>query len=159
MHSLVRVGTFASLLQNAQHPTIWTSDSSWFSSVLNHLTKTLIMQTRLLLSIFFALCTMNIMATPSRRGTNYCSNGAKIDKDENTWASSVVLSRSILGLSSLLISDGCDPSDSKGLKSAHNCKNSGGKYYLCKQGDTWTCAKVKNMLGKEKGECSCSCRR
>ncbi len=51
-----------------------------------HLTKTLIMQTRLLLSIFFALCTMNIMATPSRRGTNYCSNGAKIDKDENTWA-------------------------------------------------------------------------
>ncbi|PBK87046.1 hypothetical protein ARMGADRAFT_1086168 [Armillaria gallica] len=94
------------------------------------------MQTRLLLSIFLALCTVNIMATPSRRGTNYCSNGAKIDKDENTWAS-----------------DGCDPSDSKGLKSAHNCKNSGGKYYLCKQGDTWTCAKVKNMLGKEKGEC------
>ncbi len=117
------------------------------------LTKTLIMQTRLLLSIFLALCTMNIMATPSRRGTNYCSNGAKIDKDENTWASSVVLSRSLLGLSSLLISDGCDPSDSKGLKSAHNCKTSGGKYYLCKQGDTWTCAKVKNMLGKEKGEC------
>ncbi|KAK0454391.1 hypothetical protein EV421DRAFT_1756659 [Armillaria borealis] len=120
----------------AQHPTIWTSDSSWFSSVLNHFPKTPMMQTRLLLSIFLALCTMNIMATPSRRGTNHCSNGAKIDKDETRWAS-----------------DGCDPSDSKGLKSAHNCKNAGGKYYLCKQGDTWTCSKVKNMLGLEKGEC------
>ncbi|KAK0195959.1 hypothetical protein F5146DRAFT_311716 [Armillaria mellea] len=111
-------------------------DSSWFSSVLNHFPKTLIVQTRLLLSIFLALCTVNIMASPSRRGTNYCSNGATIDKNENTRTS-----------------DGCDPSRSKGQKSAHNCKNPpiGGKYYLCKQSNTWMCAKVKNMLGKEKG--------
>ena len=26
----------------------------------------------------------------------------------------------------------CDPSKSKGIKSAHNCKNIGGKYYYCK---------------------------
>ncbi|KAK0486366.1 hypothetical protein IW261DRAFT_793484 [Armillaria novae-zelandiae] len=76
----------------AQHPTMWTSDSSWFSSVLIQSPETLIMQTRLLqvLSIFLALCTMNIMATPNLRRTNYCSNGAKIDRNDNRWASSVV---------------------------------------------------------------------
>ncbi|KAK0212308.1 hypothetical protein DFS33DRAFT_16917 [Desarmillaria ectypa] len=47
----------------------------------------------------------------------------------------------------------CDPDSSAGIKSAHNCKNSGGKYYLCKQGTTWTCSAVKNMVGLEKGEC------
>ncbi|KAK0494993.1 hypothetical protein EDD18DRAFT_1173380 [Armillaria luteobubalina] len=96
------------------------------------------MQTRFLLSIFLALCTMNIMAAPNLQDedTKYCSNGAKIAKNDDRWAS-----------------EGCDPSSSKGLLSAHNCKTKGGKYYLCKQGDTWTCTKVKNMIGMEKGEC------
>ncbi|KAG7449919.1 uncharacterized protein BT62DRAFT_928686 [Guyanagaster necrorhizus] len=48
---------------------------------------------------------------------------------------------------------GCDPAASVGIKSAHNCKSGNGKYYLCKQGSTWTCSAVKNMVGLENGEC------
>ncbi|KAK0212290.1 hypothetical protein DFS33DRAFT_15956 [Desarmillaria ectypa] len=98
------------------------------------------MQIRFLLSFILAACAVNVMADDTQvvlpADTKYCSNGETIEKDNDTWAKK-----------------GCDPDSSAGLKSAHNCKNSGGKYYLCKQGATWTCSAVRNMIGLEKGEC------
>ncbi|KAK0212310.1 hypothetical protein DFS33DRAFT_1280610 [Desarmillaria ectypa] len=93
------------------------------------------MQIRFLLSIILTACAVNVMADVAQPAgkTKYCSNGGKIDKNNDTW-----------------IKKGCDPARSDGIKSAHNCK---GKYYLCKQRDTWTCSAVRNMVGLEKGEC------
>ncbi|KAK0459269.1 uncharacterized protein EV420DRAFT_1539246 [Desarmillaria tabescens] len=95
------------------------------------------MQIRFFLSIILAACAVKVMADVAEPAdTKYCSNGGTIAKDNETWTKK-----------------GCDPASSAGIKSAHNCKNSGGKYYLCKQGATWTCSAVRNLVGLEKGEC------
>ncbi|KAG7449893.1 uncharacterized protein BT62DRAFT_928649 [Guyanagaster necrorhizus] len=96
------------------------------------------MQICLLLSVLLTACAVNVMADDqvALGPTKHCSNGGTIDKDNETW-----------------VKKGCDPATSAGVKSAHNCKSGNGKYYLCKQGSTWTCSAVKNMVGLENGEC------
>ncbi|KAL8774638.1 MAG: hypothetical protein Q9203_004122, partial [Teloschistes exilis] len=47
----------------------------------------------------------------------------------------------------------CDPANSKGYKSSHNCKNAGGKSYLCVIGGEAKCYSSSQMtkLGGENG--------
>ncbi|KAF9813698.1 hypothetical protein IEO21_05414 [Rhodonia placenta] len=47
----------------------------------------------------------------------------------------------------------CDPDNSKGMRSGHNCKNAGGKYYYCVGSSGGQCMKVKSATGLENGEC------
>lgn len=49
---------------------------------------------------------------------------------------------------------GCDPAKSKGYRSSHNCKNAGGKSYLCVRDGVAHCYKGNLAnLAMEHGEC------
>ncbi len=65
------------------------------------------------------------------RATRHCSNTGKLTKAVGK----------------------CNPSNSKGFKSAHNCKNRGGKRYYCVQGGKGTCYTNLKKLTLENGEC------
>ncbi|KAJ8516675.1 hypothetical protein ONZ45_g6027 [Pleurotus djamor] len=47
----------------------------------------------------------------------------------------------------------CDPANSKGFYSGHNCKNHGGKYYYCITQAGAFCVPVKSAMINENGEC------
>ena len=47
----------------------------------------------------------------------------------------------------------CNPKDSKGFRSSHNCKNAGGKSYLCVINNKATCYNNLKGLNYEHGEC------
>ncbi|KAF4614591.1 hypothetical protein D9613_003442 [Agrocybe pediades] len=68
------------------------------------------------------------------RGTRHCSNIAKIKRPTRYEA------------------EGCVPEKSKGFASMHNCKNKGGRAYMCVQSGQSFC--TRNMNGDyENGEC------
>ncbi|KAI0595157.1 hypothetical protein F4775DRAFT_383311 [Biscogniauxia sp. FL1348] len=62
---------------------------------------------------------LDVRAKP--KGTNHCSNIAKIKRVKPEYKGN------------------CNPANSRGFRSAHNCKNDSGKSYLCVQDNKATC--------------------
>ncbi|KAF2826197.1 hypothetical protein CC86DRAFT_406490 [Ophiobolus disseminans] len=71
------------------------------------------------------------------RATKHCSNIAPIKRVKKEYKGK------------------CDPKNSKGWASGHNCKNKSGKSYLCVQGGKATCHSINDAVKNnfESGEC------
>lgn len=71
------------------------------------------------------------------RDTRHCANNAPISKDKEKFF------------------PGCQRSRSLGYLSAHNCRNRGGRSYLCVQGGVATCHTINNAQSRnfENGQC------